>query len=325
MKFRPVKPSAEATQDIALEVMAGNLVTGPWVKRVEEKMQEVAKAQEAVAVSSGTMALKIALDAIGVKVGDLVIVPDVTFFASASAVMELGATPVFSEVNMSDFMLNEQSVCGLVNLFKGKVKAIVAVRLAGEPIPEWVWGIGVPVIVDSAHSMGPHDSRAEATCYSFHPSKIISGADGGVIATNSRILGVKARELRSFGFAEGTRITNQLGYKGNMTNLSACLIEHALRDLKRNLDTRREVRDIYNKHFGLDRKGLGMYMVMVKDIEAVERIGGIRHYPQPLSQMVYGEPLYNGAKLICDHLVSIPFHEHLTSTEIQEVCDTISI
>jgi dTDP-4-amino-4,6-dideoxygalactose transaminase len=127
--------------------------------------------------------------------------------------------------------------------------------------------------------------------------------------------------LRSFGFAEGTRIAVELGYKGNMSNVSAALVSFNLARLEGNLSMRSLVRDEMNSAFGLKRRGLGMYLVTVDDPDAVcAEIPAIRHYPRTLSEQVMGATFNMRASWLSQHLVSLPFHEYLVDNEVERVC-----
>jgi dTDP-4-amino-4,6-dideoxygalactose transaminase len=324
MQFREIRTTKEMQEDIAIALERGEYSNGIFVGMVEEKMSRLMHADHAVAVSSGTMGLKIALDAMGIKKDDIVIVPDITFVACALVVMELGATPIFVDVDLDNFNLDQFSVTQAIAEYGNKVKAIMAVRLGGEPIPGWMYDFKVPVIIDSAHSADPIDPRALACVFSFHPSKIISGIEGGCIVTNSAGDAEKARELRNFGFQQGSRIATQAGYKANMTNVSAIAMSHNLNRLGVTLRDRLRIRELFNTKLGLNRKGLGMYMVTVADPGAIcTKIPAIRHYPMPLSEMITGVAMNKNAKHVADHLVSIPFHEWLTDSDVYNICDII--
>lgn len=313
MKFREIKIPAGLNDVLRDEIEKGNLTSGVWVDIVEGKLARLCNGT-AVPVSSGTMALKIALVGAGVEPGSRVLIPDITFIACASVVVELGATPVYAEVDTEKYLIEQAQQCDV----------IMPVRLAGEEVPEWVFNQGVPVVVDSAHSMAPHDPRAFATCYSFHPSKIISGIEGGAIVTNEVGFAAAARRMRLFGFAEGSRTAQNWGYKGNMTNVSACLISFNLAQIQANLARRAFIRDLYNGVFGLKKQGLGYYMVTVDDPDAVCReIPAIRHYVKPLSGHIGYVPQNPKAQWVADHLVTIPMNEHLTDNDVDIVCGIV--
>lgn len=324
MKFREIQVSEQVVERLNKEIAQGNLVTGPWIRVVEDGMKDLTKSQEVVAVSSGTMALKIALDTLGVGPGDFVVVPDITFIACASVVQELGAKPVFVDVDAHNGMLSQKETTEMVIGNFSKIKAIIAVRLAGEEVPEWVFKLGVPVIVDSAHVVGVGHKEAFATIYSFHPSKMVSGAEGGAIALHSASHAATARSLRLFGFKEGTREAVMLGYKGNMTNLSAVIIAHGLAQLGAIILGRSRVMSRYNAKLEIAKETLGYYMVTVDDPDAVcAAVPAIRHYPKTLSEQIVGVAMCPRAKWVADHLVSVPMHEFLEDGDVDVVCDIL--
>lgn len=307
--------------EVISELEAGNLTTGPWVNRLEEEFGGYSYATYNVAVSSCTMALKIALDAIGIKQGSIVIVPDLTFVATASVVAELGGIPMFADIDPNTLLIDEKSTRELMS--KMTVSAIIPVALRGMNVPEWVYTLGIPVIIDSAHEVLPHDTRAVATCYSFHPGKIVPGIDGGMIATNDYQIKEKSQRLRSFGFEPGTRVSRMLGYKGNMTNISAVVVYHSLKILEEERNARRVLLNRYNELLGLNETTLGYYMVLLDDMGWADHKGFVRHYPMPLSEMWGGSPWNRVAKKISEHLVTLPLHGGMKLSDVDLVCDSI--
>lgn len=326
MKFREIRTSGEAESEILLAIHNGEYIHGPYIEKVENEMKRITRCQNVIAVSSGTMGLKIALDVLGIKPGDMVIIPDMTFVACALVIMELGAIPVFVDIDSFTFVLDEKSTCDAIIKYGNKIKAIMAVRLGGEPIPEWTFNLGMPVVVDSAHSMSAVDPRAFATVYSFHPSKIISGIEGGLIAISTAPCAVKCRELRCFGFLEGSRVAKEAGYKAYMSNVSAILVYFNLLQLEATLRERRRIRDVFNERFGLNNQGLGMYMVLVSDPDGLcKKIPAIRHYPMTLSKMIDCEVNNPKAIYVTEHLVSLPFHEWLTNEDVDLIVKSLMI
>lgn len=326
MKFREIRISDEAKAAAAAAIAAGQLVSGPWIERVEEKMKQIAGTRHAIAVGSGTMALKIALDAAGIQPGDVVIVPDITFIACATVVLELSALPVFVDVDPDTLMPNRESIERAIAQYGDRVKVIMAVRLGGEEVPEWIYEMGRPVLIDSAHSMSSIPMKAFAVCYSFYPTKIISGIEGGCIATNLEALASRARRLRLFGFPDGSRKALELGYKANMSNVSAALISYELDRLGNIIDARSAIRDYFNAEFSLKRTGIGMYMVLVDDPDAIAaQIPAIRHYPAPLSLQILNGAHNANANWISQHLISLPFHEWINQQDKESIAVTIKL
>ncbi len=324
MQFREIRTTEEMKEDMMVAMDRGEYISGIFVEMVEEKMKRIAQTTHAVAVSSGTMGLKIALKAMGIGEGDIVIVPDITFIVCATVVMELGAVPIFVDVDEDTFLLDEKSTRNQIRIYGDQVKALMAVRLGGEPIPDWVYDCGVPVLIDSAHAIGNFDMRAVCAVYSFHPSKIVSGIEGGVIATNNPDIAIRAISLRCFGFDRGDRIAHEMGYKAYMSNLSSIIVYHNLKRLGATLLAREAIRDVLNEKLGLKRQGLGMYLVSVNEPGHItSKIPAIVHYPMTLSKMITGFAVNPKANILVDHLVSMPFHEWLSTGDIDMIVDII--
>lgn len=168
------------------------LTTGPMVPRFEEAVAAFCGARYAVAVSSGTAALHAALYAIGVGPGDEVIVPPITFVATANAVVFQGGTPVFADVDPQTLLLDPAAAEAAIT---PRTKAIIAVDYAGQPcdynaLRAIASRHGLTLIADSCHSLGaryrgePLGTQADVTVFSFHPVKHITTGEGGMIVTN---------------------------------------------------------------------------------------------------------------------------------------------
>jgi len=183
------------------------LTTGPMVEQFELALCNFCKSKYAVAVSSGTAALHLAMASIGLGPGDEVIVPAITFVATANAVVFTGARPVFADVCEEDLLLNPSHVESLITK---RTKAIVAVDYAGQPcrydsLRSIAKKYGLILIADACHSLGakyknrPVGSLADITVFSFHPVKQITTGEGGAILSNNREFIEKARRLRNHG------------------------------------------------------------------------------------------------------------------------------
>lgn len=193
-------------------------IMGAAVAELEKQIAGYSEVQHAIGISSGTDALLIALMALDVKPGDLVITTPYSFFATAGVVVRLGAWPVFVDIDPATFNLDPQK---LKRWFTknpssaAKVKAIIPVHLYGQcadldPILEISARYNVPVIEDAAQAIGaryPSKSGLKKAgtlgsmgCYSFFPSKNLGGiGDGGMIVTNDSALAEKLITLRNHG------------------------------------------------------------------------------------------------------------------------------
>ena len=177
------------------------LTTGPHVARFEALLAERCGVAHAVAVTNGTAALHAAYVAAGLGPGDEVIVPPLTFAATAACVMACGARPVFADIDPVRLVLDPQRVAEVVT---PRTRFVVAVDFAGHCADYEALraAAGVPVLSDSAHGLGarrggvPAQSLVDAATLSFHPVKHITTGEGGAIVTNDLTLAERARRFR---------------------------------------------------------------------------------------------------------------------------------
>ncbi len=183
------------------------LTTGPKVEEFEEALADFCKMPHAVAVSSGTAALHIAMACLNIGPGDEVIVPAMTFVATANAVVFMGARPVFADVQEDTLLVDPESI---EHCITHRTKAIVAVDYAGQPcdydlLSSIAKKHGLFLIADACHSLGgaykgrPVGSLADITVFSFHPVKPITTGEGGAIVFRDERLAQRARRLRNHG------------------------------------------------------------------------------------------------------------------------------
>jgi perosamine synthetase len=194
----------EELAEIREVLESGQLTMGPKVAEFERLLAGIAGTNDAVAVSSGTAALHIAVLALGVGPGDEVLVPAYTFPATGNVVALAGATPVLVDVDPVTMNIDPADAARRVT---PRTKAILAVHLFGRParleeLPE-----GVPVLEDAAGALGarrgerPCGSLGSLACFSFHPRKIVTTGEGGAITTNDDALAEAARSLRHHGWS----------------------------------------------------------------------------------------------------------------------------
>lgn len=188
-------------------------------------------AEFAMATSSCTGALHLALLAAGIGPGDEVIVPEITWVATASAIMYTGATPIFADVDESSWTIDPESVRALIT---ARTKAILPVHLYGfsAPMPD-IMNIardhGLRVIEDAAPAIGATiDTKCVGTfgdfgCYSFQGAKMLVTGEGGMLVTDNPDLAARARKLQDHGRKPGTFWIEQLGYKYKMSNIQGAL------------------------------------------------------------------------------------------------------
>ena len=198
---------AEDIQSVINVLRSDWLTTGPDVRAFEEVFAEQVDAKFAVAVSNGTAALHAAVFAAGIGPGDEVIVPPLTFAASANCVCYQGGTVVFADVRSDTLNLDPSRVKEAIT---PSTRAIIAVDFTGQPsdldeLNEIASRHNLVLIEDAAHALGATyhgravGSQAQATTFSFHPVKHITTGEGGMITTNDYDFAMKLRMFRNHG------------------------------------------------------------------------------------------------------------------------------
>lgn len=183
------------------------LTTGPRVGQFEQAFAKFCGAAEGVAVNSGTAALHAAMRALKVGAGDEVIVPAITFAASANAAVYENATPVFADVEADTLLIDPASVARLVT---PRTKAIVAVDYGGQPadydaLRAIAQGRGIALVADACHAPGATykgrnvGTLADISCFSFHPVKHLTTCEGGMALTDNAEYAAHMRGFRNHG------------------------------------------------------------------------------------------------------------------------------
>lgn len=243
------------------------LTTGPRVEEFEHAFAAATGAREAVAVSNGTAALHAAMHALGIQPGDEVIVPTMTFAASANCVVYQGGTPVFADVDPDTLLIDPASVERLIT---PRTRAVVAVDYAGQScaydaLRDVARPHGVRIVDDASHSLGgslhgrPVGTLAELNTFSLHPVKIITTGEGGVITTDDPDLATRMRRFRNHGIDSDHRQRelrgswvyemNDLGYNYRLTDFQCALGTSQLRKLPAWSARRRAVAARYDEAF----------------------------------------------------------------------------
>lgn len=198
---------------------SGWLTTGPRVSEFETAFATHCGAAEGVAVNSGTAALHCAMRAIGIQPGDEVIVPAITFAASANAALYEGGVPVFADIEPDTLLIDPASVAAKIT---PRTRAIVAVDYAGQPadydaLREITKGTGIAIIADACHAPGAsYKGRAVGTlgdisCFSFHPVKHLTTCEGGMAVTDNAGRAAHMRRFRNHGIDSDHRTREAKG------------------------------------------------------------------------------------------------------------------
>jgi dTDP-3-amino-3,4,6-trideoxy-alpha-D-glucose transaminase len=237
-QYEPLLPRIREAIDGVLA--SGEFILGPNVAAFERESAEYLGVHEAIGVANGTDALVLVLDALGIDVGDEVICPAFTFYATAEAVARRGATPVFADVDAATMNLDPEDVGARIT---GRTKAIIAVHLFGRPAPVAdLTRLGVPVIEDAAQAFGsPEIARTGvASTFSFYPTKnLFALGDGGLVSTDDQALAERVRMLRFHGSRDKVDF-ELLGYNSRLDELQAAVLRLFLAELDGWILQRRE-------------------------------------------------------------------------------------
>ena len=253
----PLAPLREAILSKIAEVVAGGrFVLGPELRGFETEFADYLGVRHVIGVANGTDAITIALRALGIGPGDEVVVPSFTFFATAEAVVDAGARPVFCDVDAGTRNVSVDTVRAALT---PRTAAIVAVDLFGCPAPlAGLRSLGLPVLEDAAQAAGASQdgrragSLSEAATFSFYPSKNLGCfGDGGAIATDDDEVAELARALRFHG-SRDKRTFEYVGYNSRLDELQAAVLRILLAELDSWCDGRRAGARAYLAE-GLDR------------------------------------------------------------------------
>lgn len=231
--------------------------TGKYVNEFEKQFADFCRVKHAISCCNGTAALHIALLAFGVGPGDEVIVPNLTFVATANAVLYCGAKPVFIDVNEKTWTLDVNLIKGLITK---KTKAIIPVHLFGhpadlDPILELARDHGFFVLEDAAESHGAEYNNqvvggiGDIGTFSFYGNKIMTTGEGGMVVTNNDAFAASMRLYKGQGMSPENRYWfPQLGYNYRMTNIQAAIGFAQLENIDVHLKKRKEIAGWYNTY-----------------------------------------------------------------------------
>jgi dTDP-4-amino-4,6-dideoxygalactose transaminase len=279
------------------------LTTGPLTAALEDAFASASGAKHAIALNSCTAALHLGLLAIGVGKGDEVITPSFSFVAGAQCILELGARPVFCDVDPETLSITVANVESLVN---ERTKALIALPYAGRPLGidelcAFARSRGIAVVEDAAHAVGMLDrgtwagAKSTFAAYSFYATKNVTSGEGGMFVSNDSALADRVRRLSLHGMSRdawGRYRQNgswrydvlEPGFKYNMPDVSAAIALAQFSRLSEMQRRRSEIAERYLNAIGeldgiraqrgpdspLDRHAWCMFAVMID-----ERIAGI--------------------------------------------------
>ncbi len=261
----------EEIETVVEVLRSGWIGLGPKTTEFEQKFAEFVGSPHAVALNSGTAALHLALILADAGPGDEVIVTPLTFVSTVAAVLYVGATPVFADIDPETLCISPEAIAQKIT---PKTKAVIPVHYGGHPcdmdeIEALTHDKGITVIEDAAHACGAlYKGRrigtlSPITCFSFHAVKNLTTGEGGMITTANSEWDKRLRRLRWMGINRDTwaRTTRgeayawqysieELGYKYHMSDVAAALGLIQLKRLAQLNQRRREIVALYNEGLG---------------------------------------------------------------------------
>ncbi len=344
---------------MASVLRSGRLAQGSITAEFEQCFARYVGVRHAVAVSSGTAALHLALLAHGIGPGDEVITTPFTFAATANAILFTGATPVFVDINAFTFNLDANLIQYAVT---SRTRALLPVHLYGQPcdmdiISDIAERNGLAVIEDAcqAHGAEWEGKRVGSFgtgCFSFYPTKNMTTGEGGIVTTDDAGIAEHVRVLRSHG-QTGRYLSTHLGFNYRMTDIGAalgiCQVERLEEYTRARIEnaqlltkglacvpgllTPREAaraRHVFHQYtirviagFPISREKLRAYLSS-RGVETAV------HYPRPLHKQSYYHGLGYGrlklpvAEQASEEVLSLPVHPGLSSHDVRHIVSTLS-
>ncbi|KYD19363.1 UDP-4-amino-4,6-dideoxy-N-acetyl-beta-L-altrosamine transaminase [Caldibacillus debilis] len=379
--FRPVRESYlpygrqwidEEDIEAVVEALKGDfLTTGPYVSRFERAIADYVGAKYAVAFSNGTAALHGACFAAGIGEGDEVITTPMTFAASANCVLYRGGVPVFADIDEKTYNIDPQSVEEKIT---ERTKAIIPVDFAGQPadldpILEIAEKHRLIVIEDAAHALGAVykgrkvGSISDMTMFSFHPVKLITTGEGGIIVTNNEEYYERLLQFRTHGITrDRSRMAEDhgpwyyemqfLGYNYRLTDIQAALGLSQLKKIEKFLELRRRYAAMYNDAFkGMDElilphqpewaeSGWHLYVIRLRPeklaasrreiFEALQRQNiGVNvhyipvHYQPYYRKLGYDKGICPKAERVYEEILTLPLFPAMSEQDVRDVIEAV--
>jgi dTDP-4-amino-4,6-dideoxygalactose transaminase len=357
LKAQYLQVKDEIDEAIERVIASQHFINGPEVAALEKELACYGRVRDCIGVSSGSDALLVALMALDIKYGDEVITTPYTFFATAGAIVRLGARPVFVDIDPATFNINPELIEARVSK---RTKAIMPVHLFGQcadmdPILDIAKRHGLAVIEDAAQAIGAEykgrraGSMGTIGCFSFFPSKNLGAfGDGGAIVTNDSALAEKMRILRNHG-SNSKYYHKMVGGNFRLDTIQAAILQVKLRRLDGWTARRQQNAAFYEAAFA--RAGLrgkvqtpraqpghifNQYVVRVEDREGAkdylkkQLIGTEVYYPVPMhlqecfADLGYKKGAFPESEKAAQTSLALPIYPELTAAQKQRVVDSIT-
>jgi perosamine synthetase len=330
---------------------------GRFIAEFEREFARFCGVKHAIAVNNGTTALHLAMLGLGIEPGDEVIVPTLTYIASANAVRYCGATPVF--VDSEPRTLN-MDVVAVERAITARTRAIMPVHLYGhpvemEPLQRLAEKHGLSIVEDAAEAIGARyrgrrvGSLGNCATFSFFGNKIITTGEGGMVTTDDSELAARLRILKGQGMDPSRRYWfNIVGYNYRMTNVAAAIGLAQMENVERHINARQKIAEIYNdrlsqldKYIEMPRveewadHAFWMYVIILKDDVGKSRdqvmadLDGEGIETRPVFFPMHTMPpyqednVYPVAEKLSGRGINLPTHGRLTEGDICRIVDAL--
>jgi perosamine synthetase len=333
-----------------------HFVSGESVRRFEEEFAKYCGVDYATSMNSGTDALQIALEAVGIGKGHKVVTTPASFIATSNVIIHVGAKPVFADIDLETYTIAPAKVRQVVSGTKG----VIPVHLYGYPadmdsVNEIAQKHGVHVIEDACQAHGAMykgrkaGSLGDVACFSFYPSKNMTvGGDGGMLVTNDKKVAIKAAKLRDCG-RKSKYVHDMIGYTARLNTVNAAIGRVQLRHLDDWNRLRRRNAEIYDRVLSdlneliLPPKGDSeiqpIYHLYVARTKRRDELAGwlesngihcginytLPIHLQPIYKRMFGfkKGMYPSSEELCQTCLSIPMYPDLSANEIRFISDKI--
>jgi dTDP-4-amino-4,6-dideoxygalactose transaminase len=339
---RPLR--LEIDRAIAEVVDSNQFINGPQVAGFENELAHYCGVKHAVGVSSGTDALVAALMALGVGVGDQVITTPFSFFASVGAIVRVGATPVFADIDPATLLIDAEAAAAAVG---AATRAAIPVHLFGARAT-----ISLPaevvVIEDAAQAIGTGPPRGRCATLSFFPAKNLGAlGDGGAVLSDDEDFAEQLMSVRAHG-AKPKYVHHRVGGNFRLDALQAAVLRVKLRHLDQWTEARRQCAARYRELFAASEVTevqlpptqpghvYNQFVIQVSRRDQLKQhlnaagVASAIYYPGPLHlQPCFGEMgwrsgMFPVAEKACERVLALPVHPTLTAAEQEHVVATVA-
>ena len=361
MQFRDLHRQYEAMQaemDEALQrvVRSGAYIMGSQVAELERQLADYVGVKHCISCANGTDALRMALMALDIKRGDSVIVPDFTFFATAEVVAEVGALPIFVDVDKETYNIDVANLCEVCRKLDQKPKAVIAVDLFGLPVEydrlrEACECLGLTLIEDGAQGFGGLSCDGHRNCSfgdisttSFFPAKPLGCyGDGGALFTDDDERAELLRSIRVHGKGKDKYDNVRLGFNSRLDTIQAAVLQVKMKYFDEELKAINHVAERYTELLSGKVKtpivpqgytsSWAQYTIQSPERDTIQArlkaagIPSMVYYPRTMSQQTafaqLGQKPCPVAERLTKTVLSLPIHPYLTDEEIKQIASAI--